>query len=121
MSDLEKCRAIADSFIDATARMKPETAHKVRQAHEIADAALQHMRERAVTYEQPEGERSAEKIAIAFNAITGKDLTESEVFLILQILKDVRQWAKQEYHQDSAEDCIGYSALKAEALEREGN
>lgn len=94
---------------------------KVRQSHrtasEIADSALKHVRERAETYDQPTGERSASKTAMAFNAITGKDITESEVWLLLQLLKDVRQWSREDYHQDSAEDCIAYAALKAESLE----
>ena len=94
---------------------------KVRQSHrtasEIADSALKHIRERAETYDQPTGERSAAKTAKAFNAITGKDITESEVWLLLQLLKDVRQWSRKDYHQDSAEDCIAYAALKAESLE----
>ncbi len=46
-----------------------------------------------------------------------KDITESEVWLLLQLLKDVRQWSREDYHQDSAEDCIAYAALKAESLE----
>lgn len=91
---------------------------KNRTASDIADAALKHIRERASTYDQPTGERSAAKTAMAFNAITGKDIAESEVWLLLQLLKDVRQWSRKEYHQDSAEDCIAYAALKAESLER---
>ena len=91
-----------------------------RTAIGIADAALQHIKDRASTYDSPEGERSALKTAQAFNAITGKDLTEAEVFLLLQILKDVRQWQKGIPHQDSLEDCIAYAALKAEAKEKEG-
>ena len=89
-----------------------------RTAIGIADAALQHIKDRASTYDSADGERSAVKTAQAFNAITGKDLTEAEVFLLLQILKDVRQWQKGIPHQDSLEDCIAYAALKAEALER---
>ena len=92
---------------------------KPRNANQIADAALTHIKDRASTYDSPEGERSALKTARAFQAITGKHLTEAEVFLILQILKDVRQWQKHDYHQDSAEDAIAYAVLKAEALESE--
>lgn len=74
------------------------------------------MRDRAATYDQPEGERSMGKAVEAFNAITGQHLSESEGWLLLQLLKDVRQWQRPEYHADSAEDCIAYAALKAEAL-----
>ena len=110
-------------FIDDEPSINDQYAEieKVRQSHrtasEIADSALKHIRERAETYDQPTGERSAAKTAKAFNAITGKDITESEVWLLLQLLKDVRQWSREDYHQDSAEDCIAYAALKAESLE----
>ena len=110
-------------FIDDEPSLNDQYAEieKVRQSHrtasEIADSALKHIRERAETYDQPTGERSAAKTAKAFNAITGKDITESEVWLLLQLLKDVRQWSREDYHQDSAEDCIAYAALKAESLE----
>lgn len=90
-----------------------------RTAVQIANASLKHIGDRADTYDQPNGERSAFKTALAFNAITGHNLKESEVWLLLQILKDVRQWSRDEYHQDSAEDCIAYASLKAESLENE--
>lgn len=64
-------------------------------------------------------ERSFEAIAVAFNAITGKDLTPAEVCLILQLLKDVRQWSNVRFHADSAEDAVTYAALKAEELYRQ--
>ena len=38
----------------------------------------------------------------------------------LLILKDVRQWQKEAYHEDSAIDCVAYAALKAEALANAG-
>ena len=86
-------------------------------ASQINDQAMEHIRDRASTYDQPQGERSMGKTVIAFNAITGRDLTESEGWLMLQVLKDVRQWQNpNEYHQDSGEDCIAYAALKAESL-----
>ncbi len=85
-------------------------------AFEFLQKAVQHMEDRAATYDQPEGERSMYKCIFAFNIITGRDLTESEGWLLMQILKDVRQWQRPDYHQDSAEDCIAYAALKAEAL-----
>lgn len=86
-------------------------------ASQINDQAMKHIRDRASTYDQPQGERSMGKTVRAFNAITGRDLTESEGWLLLQVLKDVRQWQNpNEYHRDSGEDCIAYAALKAEAL-----
>lgn len=64
-------------------------------------------------------ERSMGKTIACFNLITGHELKESEGWLLMQLLKDVRQWTKEDYHHDSALDCIAYSALKAEALMEE--
>lgn len=76
------------------------------------------MEERGKTYDQADGERSAGKTVTAFNAITGKDLTEAEGWLFLSLLKRVRQHSQPAYHQDSAEDAVAYAALEAEALAR---
>ena len=35
----------------------------------------------------------------------------------MQLVKDVRQWQRERYHEDSAIDCVAFAALKAEALE----
>jgi hypothetical protein len=79
--------------------------------------AAQIMDERGQTYDTPGGERSMGKAVAAFNTITGHALKESEGWLLLQVLKDVRQWSRVDFHKDSADDCVAYSALKAEALE----
>ena len=84
-------------------------------APELLGRAAAHMHDRASTYDAPGGERSMGKAVAAFNAITGRNLTESEGWLLLQVLKDVRLFTRSEYHADSAEDCIAYAALKAEA------
>ena len=61
-------------------------------------------------------ERSFNQVATAFNAITRKDLTAAEVALLLQILKDVRQWSVDRLHEDSVIDGVSYSSLKGELL-----
>lgn len=90
------------------------------KADELLSKAAQHMQDRAATYDKPEGERSMGKAVQAFNAITGRDLTEPEGWLLLQVLKDVRLFQRPGYHADSAEDCIAYAALKAEAKAGDG-
>ena len=86
----------------------------LRRAADIMD-------ERARQYDKPEGERSMVKCVSAFNIITGRNLTQAEGWLLLQILKDVRQWQRAGFHQDSADDCIAYAALKAEAKQQEAH
>jgi hypothetical protein len=77
------------------------------------------MFERGKQYDQPSGERSMGKCVGAFNIFTGRDLSEAEGWLLLQCLKDVRLFQNPGFHQDSAEDCIAYAALKAEAKQNE--
>ena len=86
----------------------------------LLQVAADHMRARAATYDKPDGERSMGKTIAAFNAVTDRDLSEAEGWLLLQLLKDVRLFQRPGYHADSAEDCIAYSALKAEAKMAEG-
>lgn len=85
----------------------------------ILEAAAEHQRMRAGTYDQPEGERSVPAIVDAFNAITRRRgvraLTEAEGWLFLQVLKQVRLFSAPGYHADSAEDNVSYGALLAEA------
>lgn len=85
------------------------------------DNASSLLKERGKTYDTKGGERSAAKVATAFNAVTGRDLSASEVWLILLLLKEVRQFSRKEYHQDSAEDAVAYTALMAEELNNENN
>jgi hypothetical protein len=90
-------------------------------ASTLLDAAAGHMRDRAGTYDRPTGERSMGRTVQAFNAILGRQaLTESEGFLLLQVLKDVRDRQRSAPHRDSLEDGIAYAALKAEARLAEG-
>jgi hypothetical protein len=84
-------------------------------AQELLDTAAQHMRNRAETYDKPQGERSMANTVAAFNAITGNAMKESEGWLFMQILKDVRDRQRTAPHTDSLEDCIAYAALKAES------
>jgi len=87
-----------------------------KAAEDFLDTAKSTMISRGEEYDSSAGERSMSKAVAAFNAITGHMLTESEGWLLLQILKDCRQWQKEAFHEDSAVDCVAYAALKAEAL-----
>lgn len=92
-----------------------------KTAVDFLTAALSHMKARSLTYDSTEGERSMGKAINAFNTVTGNSIKESEGWLLLQLLKDVRQWSREGFHADSAEDCVAYAALKAESLFAEGS
>lgn len=87
-----------------------------RTAESFLRQAAELMKERGKQYDQPGGERSMGKTVEAFNAITGRNLSESEGWLLMGLLKSVRQYSG-DYHRDSAEDKVAYAALEAESLE----
>ena len=86
-------------------------------ATQILQLAEWTIADRGGEYDSTKGERSGARVAAAFSAITGKRITAAEVYLLLQLVKDARQWSRHRYHEDSAIDCVAYAALKAEALE----
>ncbi|WP_225970940.1 hypothetical protein [Delftia acidovorans] len=90
------------------------------RAPDILEAAAGHLRDRAATYDKPEGERSMAQTVTIFNQFHGAGMTEAQGWHFMQILKDVRLFTRDGYHQDSGEDCVAYAALKCEAKAREG-
>ena len=90
------------------------------RAPDILEAAAGHMRDRAATYDKPEGERSMAQTVAIFNQFHCAGMTEAQGWHFMQILKDVRLFTRDGYHQDSGEDCVAYAALKCEAKAREG-
>ena len=89
------------------------------EATKFLSEAAKTMKERGKTYDKSNKERSMKSTVDAFNAITGNKMTESEGWLLLVLLKQVRQFSKEEYHEDSALDGVAYSALLAESLSNE--
>lgn len=116
---VREAMACFQTHVDATfvepVQPDPLGSWKTPLAPELLGRAAAHMHDRASTYDKPEGERSMGKAVSAFNAITGRDLTESEGWMLMQQLKLVRLFARSDYHADSAEDNIAYAALMAEA------
>lgn len=97
-------------------------------AVQFLNEAAQTMIERGKTYDSEEitgiggedkKERSMGKTIVAFNAITKHELTESEGWLLMTLLKQVRQFSQEEFHEDSALDGVAYTALLAESLSNE--
>jgi hypothetical protein len=89
-------------------------------APQILNKAASIMEQRGKQYDQPEGERSMSRTVMAFNIILGRNaITESEGWLLMQLLKDVRDRQRDTPHVDSLEDCVAYAALKAESRMQE--
>lgn len=87
------------------------------KATDVLEKAAKHMRDRAATYDKPDGERSMAKTVAAFNAIAGKSLSVAEGWLFMAVLKQVRVFQNPaKPHQDSLEDGVAYAALLAEEM-----
>lgn len=89
-------------------------------AHNILERAAQHMRDRAAAYDKPEGERSMSATVLAFQAVTGRRLTEEQGWLFMALLKAVRS-QQGVYRADSYEDGAAYFALAGESACNERN
>lgn len=91
-------------------------------APDILDAAAGHMRDRAATYDKPEGERSMAQTVAIFNLHHGTKLTPAQGWHFMQVLKDVRLFTNTANpHRDSVDDAVAYAALKGEALLQGGS
>ena len=87
-------------------------------AAEILTTAAGHLKDRAATYDQPQGERSIGKTVAMFRALTGIEMTEEQGWLFMACLKMVR--AQQGgYRADSYEDGSAYFALAGESAAKE--
>lgn len=64
-------------------------------------------------YDNAKEERSAKQIAAVFSALTGRDLSEQEVWTFLICLKLVRQCRK--HQEDNIVDLVAYAALLGES------
>lgn len=83
---------------------------------EFLQAAIDVQTERGKQYDKPTGERSMGATISAFNCITGYTLEESDGWMLLGLLKLVRQSQNPEqYHHDSALDFVAYASLYAES------
>ena len=86
------------------------------KAPDLLKRAAEIMEERGRQYDKKDGERSMAQCVKAFNAITGRDLTEQEGWTMMAVLKMVRFFQNTAVpHKDSLEDLIAYSALLGES------
>lgn len=92
----------------------------MKTASDYLKEADQIMQQRAASRDTPGGERSMESAVKAFNILTGHNLTETQGWHFMEILKMAR--AKNgEYNEDDYTDGVAYSALKAEAAYKEAH
>ena len=85
------------------------------KAQDLLHRAATLMDERGKQYDQTSGERSMAAAVTAFNAIAGYHLTEADGFLLMALLKMVRDQQRETPHRDSIEDLVAYASLYGEA------
>jgi hypothetical protein len=85
------------------------------KAQDLLHRAASLMDERGKQYDQRSGERSMQATVTAFNAISGYCLTEADGFLLMAILKMVRDQSREMPHRDSIDDLVAYASLYGEA------
>ena len=81
-------------------------------APELLSKASAIMAERGKQYDKPDGERSMGRAVGAFNCITGRDLTEAEGWLLLQMpdgkwrnrMTDLQRWGDRHLFFDQDTD-----------------
>ena len=84
-------------------------------AQALLEKAASIMAERGKQYDKPAGERSMAATVAAYNAITGQSLTEPNGWLLMAILKMVRDNQRETVHEDSCIDFVAYASLYSES------
>lgn len=85
-----------------------------RTADYYLESAASEMADRAASRDTEDGERSMARAVTAFNALYGHDLSETEGWQFMSILKKSRS-AEGAYREDDHTDDVAYAALAAEA------
>lgn len=106
--------------IDAIGTNGNTGEHYTKSAADYLSQGMQILTERGKQYGSNSRECSFPQVAEAFNAITGNELSGSDVCMILAILKLVRQSAQPDrLHEDSLVDGVNIMALYAEMVGKE--
>jgi hypothetical protein len=79
----------------------------------VFDDAKDTIIERGTERDQADGERTIPRCVTAFNAVTGHELSDTDGWLFMQILKMCRS-VQGAYKYDDYRDGVGYAALRAE-------
>jgi hypothetical protein len=101
-------------FPDACDIIAYEVVDARRSATDILRHAADLIEQRGKQRDSENGERSMGKTVAAFNAIYGTELTETQGWHFMELLKMVRS-AYGEYVADDYEDKVAYAALAAES------
>ena len=99
------------------AAIASETDPRSHTAHSFLEKGVQHMKDRAVQRDSEDGERSMKACVDAFNAMFGHNLTETQGWQFMVLLKMSR--SRNKFNTDDYEDAAAYTGLAGEAHSNE--
>ncbi len=88
-------------------------------AHSFLEKGVKHMKDRAAQRDSEDGERSMKACVDAFNAMFGHNLTETQGWQFMVLLKMAR--SRKKFNPDDYEDGAAYTGLAGEAHSNEQN
>ena len=100
------------AYFELVRRNMPSTS-----AHGILQNAAAEMLDRAASRDTPAGERSMGRCVKAFNAMFGTELTETQGWQFMELLKMARS-VGGEFRLDDFTDGVAYAALAGESEAR---
>jgi hypothetical protein len=110
--------AVLDEFDEAFNQILYDADREARELDRTADyyleAAASEMADRAASRDAVDGERSMARAVAAFNTLYGHELSETEGWQFMSILKKSRS-ARGAYREDDHTDDVAYAALAAES------
>lgn len=95
----------------AAARFDTASGHI--PAHQFLESGVKHMKDRASQRDAEDGERSMRRCVEAFNALEGTNLTETQGWRFMIMLKMARS-VSGDFTADDYEDMAAYSGLAGE-------
>ena len=110
-NDAEDLARVFNEILDAAER---ESVELSRDAEHYLQQAAAEMADRAESRDTEDGERSMARAVEAFNSLYGHDLTETQGWQFMSVLKKARG-AEGSYREDDYTDDVAYAALAAEA------
>ena len=110
------CRA-STTETTAPSTSTPASVVPTIAAHGILQNAAAEMLDRAASRDTPKGERSMGRCVKAFNAMFGTELTETQGWQFMELLKMARS-AGGEFRLDDFTDGVAYAALAGESEAR---
>lgn len=94
--------------------VRPALSSSPPTADAVLHRAIEALADRATQRDAPTGERSMARAVAAFNALYGRDLSETEGWMFMAILKAARA-SQGDFRADDYIDMAAYAALAGEA------